>query len=310
MKKKIFLHWFTNQIIGPNFGDEISAYIISNLTKCKIHYVPIAAQPSRMLIRGVRMFFTKKITFKSFKQVIRSYFHRNYIIGAGSILGYCSGSNAIVWGSGIMRQSDHIKPSQFLAVRGKKTQQRMLELGLNPPRIIGDPALLVNLVYNPNLKKKYRLGIIPHYSHWNYLSEYSNIPNTIVINITKSIENIIDDILACEHIISTSLHGLIVSHTYNIPALWFNITEELLHGDCVKFEDYFSSVNIDFYQPFIIPSLTMFNTNAILTIMTKNKSKSKINCNLKKIQKDLMSVAPFTVNARFYNKLSDYECNN
>ena len=52
----------------------------------------------------------------------------------------------------------------------------------------------------------------------------------------------IDKICSCRYIISSSLHGLILSDAYGIPNLWIRISDRVKGGDC-KFLDYFSGVN-------------------------------------------------------------------
>ena len=94
------------------------------------------------------------------------------------------------------------------------------------------------------IEKKYKLGIIPHFIHYTQVNEmYKNDDNILVINIiNKDIELIINDMLRCEKIISSSLHGLIVSDAYNIPNKWIKFNN-LIKGDDTKFYDYFKSVN-------------------------------------------------------------------
>ena len=69
---------------------------------------------------------------------------------------------------------------------------------------------------------------------------------------------IIDEINSCQVIISSSLHGIITCHAYNIPCLWYKFSEKIV-GDGIKFADYFSSVNIKPYNPFKLH----LNTKAI-----------------------------------------------
>ena len=63
---------------------------------------------------------------------------------------------------------------------------------------------------------------------------------------SKGIEEFIDELNQCEKILTTSLHGLIVSHAYGIPAEWCQITgsDTNLAGDGTKFHDYMLSVGI------------------------------------------------------------------
>lgn len=64
---------------------------------------------------------------------------------------------------------------------------------------------------------------------------------------TYNIEDTIDDILSCEFIISSSLHGLILADAYRIPSAWLiaekNTGGSRPGGGEFKYYDYFASVN-------------------------------------------------------------------
>ena len=164
------------------------------------------------------------------------------IISCGSIMRLCN-KNTIVYGSGIRDINQNINKGIIKSVRGPLTRNRLLKIGCYCPPIYGDPGLLLPLYYNPVIKKIYKLGIIPHHIHYNTVSElYSSTEGIKVINlITKNIEEVIDDILSCDKIISSSLHGLIVSDAYNIPNKWVKFTNQI-NGDYTKYYDYFLSV--------------------------------------------------------------------
>lgn len=54
--------------------------------------------------------------------------------------------------------------------------------------------------------------------------------------------DIVDKICSCEYIVSNSLHGLIVSDSYNVPNLWASFSNDNIDGGLFKYRDYFSSV--------------------------------------------------------------------
>ena len=58
----------------------------------------------------------------------------------------------------------------------------------------------------------------------------------------KKWTDVIDQICSCERILSSSLHGLIVSDAYQIPSCWIELTGKI-SGGYFKYYDYASSVN-------------------------------------------------------------------
>lgn len=199
-----------------NFGDMLTPYLVEKLTGLKpIHFNPLTIG-------------AKYIT---------------HSLMTGSMIRE-SNSNTIVWGSGIIKKQDNIKGGIFKAVRGQMTINRLRQLNMVAPIIVGDPAILLPLIYKPQIKKKYKYGIIPHYVDFEDISNDIKFKDDVfIVNLlTKDIENVIDEILACEYIISSSLHGIIVANVYQIPTVWLRYSDKL-SGDDIKFHDYYSSVN-------------------------------------------------------------------
>lgn len=164
------------------------------------------------------------------------------IISCGSIMRLCN-ETTIVWGSGIRDINQDISKGIIKSVRGPLTRKRLLEIGCYCPNVYGDPGLLLPLYYYPAVEKKYKLGIIPHYIHYDIVYKMYNGKEGIKVIklINKDIEPVINDILSCEKTISSSLHGLIVSDAYGIPNKWVKFNDDI-NGDDTKYYDYFESV--------------------------------------------------------------------
>ncbi len=298
-KKSIPVFWYRIPGGGKNFGDELGPYIIQKLSGARITYVPVVASTLSTIKFFFEEFFSKRYNAAYLKSILQAAFTKNVVVGIGSILSFIYHPSARVWGSGIISQKVKINKAQFLAVRGKFTQQRLSELGFAAPEIIGDPALLLPLIFNKGVSKKYRLGIIPHYIHYEELAHKFNQDDVLVINLLEDVEKVLLQIFSCHKILSTSLHGIIVSQAYGIPSLWCNFnSKDNLGGDNIKFQDYFSSVAIPEYQSIHIDDL-----EELEELFKQNEDKTLINTDIKKLQLSLLHVAPFFVKPEFINML-------
>ena len=173
----------------------------------------------------------------------------NVVFGAGSIL-TSARSNSIIWGTGFMIGNEKItKPNKILSVRGPLTRKRLLDIGIDCPEKYGDIGLILPYFYYPEVKKIYKLGIIPHYIDVNKFEQiYKKIPKNVkIIDVSNPIQDVIKNILECEFTISSSLHGIIVSHAYNVKCMWIKITDKI-GGGYFKFRDYYGSIKIDNYN--------------------------------------------------------------
>lgn len=143
------------------------------------------------------------------------------------------------------------KPSEFknaifYGVRGELTRKN---LGLDKSDIVvGDPGILIsNIIKFNNVKKIYKIGIIPHESETNdyrlnmLLNKFKEKAKVIYPN-CKNVVKVLREINECEYIISSSLHGLIVSDSYGIPNCRIQLNA-LDDSDSFKFKDYYSSIN-------------------------------------------------------------------
>jgi len=178
----------------------------------------------------------------------------------GSILQRCT-DKTIVWGSGIISEISIIKqkPKEILAVRGPLTRKKLLDQGIDCPEVFGDPALLLPEIYPAtNIKKKYKLGIIPHFKDKKDLwlrGPISSQSDVVIIDIqNRDPLKVVDQMLACDLIISSSLHGIIVADAYKVPAVWVEFEHPFEDGH-FKFQDYFASVGRTVKGPVRVESL-------------------------------------------------------
>lgn len=292
---RINLYWFQKKGAYGNFGDELGPYIIQKLSGMKIYQIPIPRSSLKLVLAYLKglLFgiYSLGIVRKVFKTLV---LNGRYIISVGSIIGWGSGKR-IVWGSGILFEDEKIDDGEFLAVRGKYTQERLRALGYRVPEVIGDPALLLPLLYKPDVTKKYELGFIPHHTQYEYFNKLLKNTEIKVINLLNDIEVVLVEILECKSIISTSLHGLIVPHAYNIPALWYEYKDIQWHGENIKFWDYFSSVDIPLYEPIPIKGIGSFQAEIIKKSFKEYKKHALIVNDLNIIQRNLLRVAPFKI---------------
>lgn len=258
-----------------NWGDDLNYYFIRQLTG-----------------RPVVMYHNFKLA---------KWLHLKNYLCIGTLLDAVKYANAqtIVWGSGVSGQErTFVTPKNILAVRGKKTKEFCDRYGVYCPEVYGDPALLLPLVYKasppalPNREgasKKYRLGIIPHVVDQQHpvireiKEKYAD--EILVIDLARYDKwtDVIDQICSCERILSSSLHGLIVSDVYQIPNCWIELTGNISGGH-FKYYDYASSVNRKFVAPYIIRSLDDVE-NCKTTFASNERIKS--------VQASLISNSPF-----------------
>lgn len=173
-----------------------------------------------------------------------------YAIGSIITMGY---QNATIWGSGILEplsrvrrffNSAECRHLDIRAVRGPKTRKVLQSIGHNCPAVYGDPALLLPLLYQTNevdLDKKLEYFIIPHFSkEMEYAEKYGR--SFIGSMITNDYSNLINQISTSNKVISGSLHGIILSEAYGIPAIF--LRDRAAYKD-FKYEDYYQSTGRD-----------------------------------------------------------------
>ncbi|MFG1392636.1 polysaccharide pyruvyl transferase family protein [Xanthobacter agilis] len=175
------------------------------------------------------------------------------LAAVGTIAHGFRGGEVHVWGAGCSRWANPSAPLSarrpyerptdtrmvIHATRGPLSQ-RLLLGGAGGPNVFGDPVWLLPRFYRPQVKKKWALGVVLHLSDLadrayepHPLPEFQRyvVPETLagavrlITTVTPidmlSLKAKVDEILACERIVSMSLHGLVIAEAYGIPCLYF-----------------------------------------------------------------------------------------
>lgn len=226
---------FNGKIKHNNWGDDINKFFFEEVIDKKIEFVPFD-----------KLWFKPNV-------------YRYSLIG--SIVGDFNLDDTIIFGSGSISDNPIIEgtPKSIISVRGPLTRKVLLDKGIDCPQKYGDPVLLLPLFYSPNVEKKYKIGVIPHYRTENnqVVNKLIEDENNLFIDMSSynDWKEIIDQITSCEMIISESLHGLIVSETYGIPCVWVEFNKHNYEWNWeFKFLDFFYSINkrdvscINFYE--------------------------------------------------------------
>lgn len=194
-----------------------------------------------------------------------------------------------IWGTGFVKYKDKDtkfwnKNLQFCAVRGILSKERIEKIiGKKIDIPTGDAGILASYLLDEMPEKKYSVGIIAHYKEKNepiFEKLKKQFDNSVFIDVQDTPLNVTRKIAECETIISSSLHGLIIADSLNVPNVHIVVTDNLL-GDGFKFDDYYSAYGLEHHYINInkdkIHNLEDIKNNYKITAeMVEQKKKSMI----------------------------------
>lgn len=286
------LYWW-NGI--TNVGDAASKYLIEHLCSDVVKW----KNPKRTIWNETKSILINLRHHKVYVPDIKNIMYpwQRCVFGIGSILDFAN-KQTIVWGSGYREYNSIYQKCEVKAVRGELSKDKLPKKYENIA--IGDPALLLPRVYIPKIRQpKTKLKIIPHYADYSFFSSNYSDRFEILDVRTDNVESFIDAIVTSEYILSTSLHGLIISHAYNIPAIW--IKKGYIYSSDFKFYDYFSSVNIPPYKAFTDIEQILENEETIDDFFNGHYDIASVNTDIEDLQLKLLKAAPFKLIEK-YNK--------
>lgn len=168
---------------------------------------------------------------------------RAEVVSTGSVLEHVPDDFAgFIAGSGLIgpdvRRS--FKNATVLAVRGRLTRDL---IGAPEDTALGDPGLLALRFHGIRAKKRHALGIVPHYMDRDDVRIGSILRrlgrDVKLIRPLRDPGVVLEEIDACEAVLSSSLHGLVFADALGIPSGWVSLSDQVAGGG-FKFHDYFS----------------------------------------------------------------------
>lgn len=196
-----------------------------------------------------------------------------HIYGVGSII-QGGAQNATIWGSGLKHGDKDfnwiIRATRRLdvrLVRGPLTREALLNNGYKCPEKYGDPALIMPLIYKPDVEKTKPYLVILHHETNLTIKDFLS-------PVCEGYKSFIDELCSANLVISSSLHGIILAETYGIPAILLMDHET---NNMFKYNDYYYSTGRKNYpiaktveealtlEPAKIPDFTKLRENILST---------------------------------------------
>lgn len=153
-----------------------------------------------------------------------------------------------ILGSGKLKENTQLhnmSKAKVLALRGPLSAR-----AFKGSHALGDPGLLANELVGPQ-EKKWDLGIVPHWKDKELADRFTSIikpPHTVlVINPKDEPLSVLRAIGSCRRIVTSSLHGMIVSDAFGgIPRRVEMCAALDKEGGDFKFRDYSASIKTPF----------------------------------------------------------------
>ncbi|WP_287178384.1 polysaccharide pyruvyl transferase family protein [Mesorhizobium sp.] len=159
------------------------------------------------------------------------------LLGIGSILHFARNGD-VVWGSGIngkIRDERHVFSSlDVRAVRGPLTRDFLMRRGIDVPEVFGDPGILVADLLGSRFPKpverKTPVAFVPNLHDLPKMEGWENVVSPL-----DYWASVVRRISEASHVISSSLHGLVIADAFGIPCTYLRLSEE---ENTLKYEDY------------------------------------------------------------------------
>lgn len=233
MQVKVFAASISGRFGGSNenFGDALMEPLLRELFGLEVQFTSLA-RAELLGVGSILDAYSRRTRYRKVPFHHRRPWRQLHVWGSG----FMEGATEAIW-----PQSLHVH-----AVRGPFSRNRLLHVHHQPDLPLGDPGLLLPLIWPASGAKNVAVSVIPHFATLQiFRDKYLNIlPETWqIIDLLSPPQDVCRKIAASDIVISSSLHGLIVADAYGVPSCWMTPTGRI-KGDGTKFQDYFLSVGI------------------------------------------------------------------
>lgn len=214
--------------------------------------------------------------------------NRNSLCVVGSILNW---GIRYMWGPGLLYDDKRGLPGTtevVFACRGPRSYDDFAVTALKGTvmhKVYGDSGSLLSWFYQPHdQRKKYPLCVLPHHVDWDIpfftrMDEWWDGDTPLRIDIMQPLFKIADEIVQCEFILCSSLHGIIFSDSYGVPNAHVKYMHKVM-GEHFKFHDYFDSVGRE-YHWLDMADESLWKSGGVRKYVMEQKSKYNVpNINL------------------------------
>ncbi|CAF3719808.1 unnamed protein product [Rotaria sp. Silwood1] len=218
------LFYYKPSSMNDNFGDKLSHILVQSILNYNLTVITSVNE--------------------------KSFCEKPKLLAIGSII-HIACPHDVIWGSGLISASSFISHWKSIsnltidirAVRGPRTRNILMsKYNLTVPEIYGDPALLLPYYltsFKKSTKPIIRRLLILHYIDVYKKSITSGINQIVTVHAFLPWNELLNLIVQSELVISTSLHGIILSEAFGVPARL--LKSPLL--DLFKFHDYYEGTN-------------------------------------------------------------------
>lgn len=322
------ISFFNNNIkimyyISDNLGDNLNYYILNKITRFKkfqFYDIKMNKSGAKIIdeknikkldeIAKTDLFFIGsilnvicnwryrfQIENNKYKSIINKWYFKFYEFFHPLII-FGSGFSSLKY-----ENESYIRNIKIIAVRGNISLQRLKKnkITVSNSVVLADPGLLFPIIFKfkklNSVKKYYNLCIIPHYVDQNntLIKSKIKVKQSMILNIKENPFKFIKTLSKCKRVLSSSLHGLIISDSLAIPNLRIVASNKIIGGD-YKFRDYYSAYGLKIPLQFNLNKTTF--TEKQLKIIDSNYNISLDI--IKKKQCQLLIKFPYRLNKELY----------